>query len=411
MANKRTWKLSASFMAAFKACAFRCYAQYILGIRPIVEADTLRMGTNWHWVLEVADMDITQPCPSCSLDGPDPRCGLCNGTLKVIEDKTERVASVLNASYNDKPASKTTEDWAAEREKIWIGHSGYDWYWNDDDSEVIAEEIKFELPLYGLKGRALPGVVVVGMIDKLRRHRDSGIIFIDEHKSTSNQIDSDSTYWSKLNLDTQTLLYPHAARELQKVGALEMFGIKATDPLISEVRYDVWKKPTISPKLLTQGESKKFVATGEYMDDKFEIDNSQCVTGGAMQVKVNDVIAEIKPGAKEGTFAIRETAEMYGARLFQDIVTNPEKHYARRVIARTDLELERFEQELINIYRTVQFLNKENRWWHNEAQCEATFKCPYISSCYNGVELDPDNPPEGFKCIYKRKDGDANETE
>ncbi len=403
--NKRLWKLSASFIAAFKSCAFRCYAQYVLGIRVIVEADTLRMGTNWHKVLEVADMDIAAPCPVCAAEGPDTRCPLCGGALKLIQDRGERIASILNAAYGDKPSSKSLEDWAAEKEKIWVASSGYEWYWKDDDSEVIAEEIKFELPLYGPSGRALPGVIVVGMIDKLRRHRASGIVFVDEHKSTSAPIDSDSTYWSKLNLDTQTLLYVYAARELQKAGALECYGIKATDPLICEARYDVWKKPTIKPKMLTQGESKKFVASGEYMDDKFD---AHVVSNGTY---VNDVEAEIKPGAKEGTFQIRETAEMYGSRLFQDIVANPEKHYARRVIARTDLELERFEQELINIYRTVQFLNKEDRWWHNEQQCEATFKCPYISQCYNGVELDPSNPPDGFKCIYKRDEGDANETD
>jgi len=326
--------------------------------------------------------------------------------MKIIQDPVERVASVLNAAYGDKPVSKSLEDWAVEKEKIWIAHNGYKHYWKDDDSEVIAEEIPFELPLYGPSGRALPGVVVVGKIDKLRRWNDSGIIFVGEHKSTSSPIDSDSMYWAKLNLDTQTLLYPYACRELQKVGALEVFGIKATDPLICEVRYDVWKKPTIKPKLLTQGESKKFVASGEYMDDKFTVTST-----GDDLFSVNDVPAEIKPGAKEGTFQIRETAEMYGGRLFRDICAEPEKHYARRVIPRTDDELARFEQELINIYRTVQFLNKENRWWHNEAQCEATFKCPYISSCYNGVDLDPANPPEGFKCIYKRKDGDANETD
>jgi hypothetical protein len=404
--DKRLWKLSASFIAAFKSCAFRCYVQYILGIRVIVEADTLRMGTNWHKVLEVADMHIDAPCPSCAADGPDKRCALCSGTLKVIEDQGERIASVLNAAYEIKPASKTVEDWATEKEKIWVASSGYIWRWKDDDSEVIAEEIKFELPLYGPSGRALPGVIVVGMIDKLRRDRKTGLIFIDEHKSTSNPIDSDSSYWAKLNLDTQTLLYVYAARELQKVGALECYGIKATDPLISQARYDVWKKPTIKPKMLTQGESKKFVESGEYMTDKFKITHDDFG-----EVWVNDAHSEIKPGAKEGTFQIRETAEMYGSRLFQDIVANPENHYARRIIARTDLELERFEQELINIYRTVQFLNKENRWWHNEQQCEATFKCPYISQCYNGVEFDSDNPPDGFKCIYKRKDGDANETD
>jgi hypothetical protein len=326
--------------------------------------------------------------------------------LKVIEDQMDRIIVDLNDAYEDKPSSKTTEEWSTEKEKIWISYNGYRHHWKEDDSEVIAEEIPFELPLYGPSGRALPGVVVVGKIDKLRRAKN-GVVFIDEHKSTASPIDSDSTYWSKLNLDTQTLLYPYACRELQKVGALECFGIKATDPLICQVRYDVWHKPQIKAKKLTLAESKKFVADGGgvYMTDKFEVDYT------SHGYTVNGVLAETTPGAKEGTFAIRETAEMYGARLFQDIVAEPGKYYARRMIARTDLELERFEQELINIYRTVQFLNKENRWWHNEAQCEATFRCPYISQCYNGVELDPANPPEGFKCIYKRKDGDANETD
>ena len=165
--GKRTWKLSASFIAAFKACAFRCYVSYVLGIRVIEEADTLRMGTNWHKVLEVAGMDTAAVCPTCSANGPDLRCSLCNGTMKTIRDRDERVASVLNAAYENKPDSKSTEDWATEKEKIWVAFMGYANYWADDDSEIIAEEIKFELPLYGPSGRALPGVTVYVGVDDI----------------------------------------------------------------------------------------------------------------------------------------------------------------------------------------------------------------------------------------------------
>jgi len=36
-------------------------------------------------------------------------------------------------------------------------------------------------------------------------------------------------------------------------------------------------------------------------------------------------------------------------------------------------------------------------FWHNEQQCEATFRCPYIPYCYNNIEMDPSDLQEGFK--------------
>jgi hypothetical protein len=252
-------------------------------------------------------------------------------------------------------------------------------------------------------GRALPGVVLVGKIDKITKSPD-GLFYIDEHKSTSKPIDSDSQYWAHLTLDTQTTLYSYAARALQLWGELEQYGIKSNDPLVAGVRSDAWHKPQIKPKKLTMGESKKFVETGLYMGDKFEIEDSK---PDMLTMSVNGVAAEVTPGAKEGTFAIRETAEMYGARMALDIIANPEKYYARKNIARTDADLQRFEKELTGIYRTVKFMEKGDFWWKCEEQCEATFKCPYIKSCYANEVLDADNPPVGFKCIFKKEDTDA----
>jgi len=402
---KKKWKLSASFIKTFKACAYRCYAQYVLGIRVIEEAETLRMGTNWHRLLEVLRLDLSQPCPTCFAEGPDEDCDICGGTMKLDPDPLVNVMNALNAAYDNRPVSKSLADWAAEKMKLWVSLVGYKNYYKDDDYEVVAQEVPFEIPLLSKSGRAIPNVLLVGKIDKITRSPD-GLLYIDEHKSTSKAIDSDSQYWAHLRLDTQTTLYSYAARAMQQWGWLEDYGISADDPLIAGVRLDAWKKPQSKPKKLTIAESKKFVESGEYMDQKFEVLTQNMNTHACT---VNDVEAEVTPAKKEGQFAIRETADMYGARLAKDIAADPGKCFARRNVARTTSDLVRFQKELNGIYRTVKFMEKQGNpsfFWKSEDQCEATFKCPYIGTCYTNADLDPDDPPAGFKCIYKKEKAD-----
>ena len=403
MTTKKQWRLSASFIGAFKACAMRCYLKYILGWRPIEDTDSQRQGTNWHKILEILGMKPGSVCPECGNKGQkDPKCPLCLGSDILPEDMMDAIIRHLNKVYETVPLSKTRDEWLAERAKLLYSLCGYKWHYADDKFEVIAEEIQFRLPVRNPRtGRALPNVVLDGMIDKIVRS-PNGIYYVEEHKSTAKPIDPDSLYWSHLNLDTQTKLYVFAARQLQLAGELEPYGIKPTDPLISGVRYDVWHKPQISPKKLTQAESKKFVADGMYMDEEFEVIKTIVEdSNGNQSLCVNDEPAEVTPGAKEGTFAIRETPEMYGARLLKEIGENPEKYFARREISRTDKEMEKFEYEIYNIYQTVRIINKNNAWWMDEHQCEATFRCPYIPICYN--DLDLDTVPEGFENIFKEK--------
>jgi hypothetical protein len=163
------------------------------------------------------------------------------------------------------------------------------------------------------------------------------------------------------------------------------------------VLYDVWHKPQISPKKLTQAESKQFVAGGEYCGEKFGV--QWLTAGGAGGWFVNGKLAETEPGAKEGTFAIRETPEMYGARLLQDITQRPEFYFARREIVHQSNDLEAFEWELFNIYQSIRQMSLHNRWWHNENQCTNTFQCSYINFCYNHVDIKPGDTPENFKRI------------
>lgn len=404
MATKKQWRLSASLIGSFKACAYRCYMQYVLGIRRDEDTDAQRMGTNWHRLLEINGLRPGTVCPECANGQNNPGCPLCMGTDILPDNMTNAAIRYLDNAYEYMPASKTREEWMTERAILLYSLAGYNWYYSNNDYEVIAEEIKFREPLRNPKtGRALPNVVITGMIDKIVRSPE-GVYYIDEHKSTSQSVDSDSDFWNHFTLDTQTTLYPLIARSLQLNGDLEEYGIKPTDSLIAGVRADVWHKPGIRPKKLTQAESKVFAGTGEYMGDVFNV--TELGTDApykGQSLFVDGCPIEIEPGKKEGTFAIRETPEMFGARLLNDISERPEFYFARKDIARLESDFERLRYELLNIYHTVKFLDRNNAWWQNEQQCEATFKCEYIPYCYNNVQPDSKNLLNGFKCIYGDK--------
>ncbi|MCK4822846.1 hypothetical protein KA005_44195, partial [bacterium] len=233
---------------------------------------------------------------------------------------------------------------------------------------------------------------------------------VKEHKSTSKSIDPDSTYWGHLNLDTQTTMYVYATRRMQLAAA---FNGAVTDNtlvhgLINTVKYDVYHKPKISPKKLTQAESKKFVVDGMYCGQEFDLTKSD-ESNPDNKYYVNGVQAIIEPGAKEGTFAIRETPDMFGTRLLKDITERPEFYFRCIELTRTDAELKAFEQELYDIAQNMRFMIRSGRFYTNEHQCEATFRCDYIQQCYNHEVVDQNHVPDGFKCIFNRKDGERDE--
>lgn len=366
--SREHWKLSASWIKAFKACTKRCYYGYIKGIRPIEETDALRMGTNWHELLEVYS----------------------------INNSLDEAVDALNTAYENKPMSKSLEEWAAERVKLAYSLSGYIWHWSDQDVEVVTREIPFALKIINPETEAtLPNVEIVGKIDKIVKI--DGKYMICEHKSTSKDVGPDSQLWAHLRLDTQTTLYQYAAIQLKMSGELEQFGIDK-DAELSGGLYDVWRKPTINPKLLTQGDSKKFMEeTGEYMGQEFNV--SYADTGFV----VNGVLAEKKAGAKAGTYQIRETAEMYGARLLYDITERPDYYFARKPLNRTIADMKRLEREIYSIYQTARYMDKTDAFYTCEDQCEATFHCQYIPICYNNVDVD-EYLPEGFKNIREKKE-------
>lgn len=400
---KRKLHISASSINNFKACPMRFKNANVLGIRKEEETEAQRLGTHWHRILDIITRKTGSVCNRCDNKMyPDPDCSICAGKGFLPEDLMDAVYRELDRIYVDKTYLDPTII-AVEKAKLLYALTGYRWYYEDQPEEVVTREQRFELSLINPKsGRALPGVRLVGMIDKIINW--SGRPAIKEHKSTGSSVSPESDYWGHLNLDTQTKLYLYAARRLQRDGLLAGWGIKESDPLINTILYDVFHKPGISPKKLTQGESKQFVEDGLYCGQTFEIEEVIGAPVAVLGININGVRAEVEEGKKPGTFAIRETPEMYGARLLADIGERPEFYFRCVELSRTDKEMESFEWELLNIYRTMQNMIKTDNWYGNEHQCQATFTCDYMPFCYNNIELSVDEIPDGFKIIFKKEE-------
>ena len=393
---KRTWKMSASAIGAFKACPMRFRLAYVEGLRTIEDTEGQRVGTNWHRLLEVATLKPEEPC-ICFAAGvgmkflADENCSICAGRGFVPEDEPlNRAVAWLNAHYATIPNNIDRIDWAVERATLANAVAGWLWKYADDGMDTIKRELAFELPLRHPKtGRALPHVVNVGRIDRIVRYRNR--LMLGEYKSTTKDIGPDSSYWERLNLNTQVSHYLCAARD------------QPGDLTIAGVLWDAWRRPGIKPAKLTQAETKVLMENGIYYDTKFEVMTFPVpnTSGSQIAVEVDGETAEIYPGKKEGTFAIRETPDMYGARLLADICENPDRHFARREIARTDDELIAHQWQMYHIYKTVRAMERDGHWWYDESQCEATFYCPYRSICYHHTDVfDGKTTPPGFRRIY-----------
>ena len=377
--------LSATSIGCYKACPMRYYHRYVLGLVPDEDTDSQRVGTNYHRIHEIADMEPGGVC-ECVSKGPSKtfNCPLCSGTGRFPDDPMDAVIAHLNQAYATPPISKTIEEWETERITLLYSLVGYQWYYNDAEYKVEQLEQKFDLPLRSPITDHKLRANLRGKIDRVFSAGNNR--FVHEYKSTSKSIDPDSTYWNHLTLDTQTRLYTYAAAQL----GLGMCG----------VLYDVWSKPKTRPKKLTQGDSKKFVADGMYCGEKFSVLQPPDEVGDG--IRVNGHSAQVEPGAKPGTFAIRETPEMYGARLLQDITQRPEFYFARREIAHTANDIEKFERQLYNIYKGIGNMTKTDGWWEDENACEATFKCSYLGFCYNHIDVGLDEVPDGFRKIGGR---------
>lgn len=342
--------LSASRIGDWKDCPTLYKLPVVDRVYPDVTADPLRIGTNWHKIQEVV------------------------GSCIAKDDFSDALTDYINEMYMECPTHKSMEEWLVERNTFLYTAWAYFNHYDDSDVEIIASELKFELPLlHPESGRAIPNVRIRGIIDKIVNYPDRGL-FIREYKSTSDSVEDESSFWKNLRMALQPSIYYDAAKRM----GYDIQGIE----------YDVWHKPTIRPKFLTQKDTKDMITTGKYLNQVFGIE----VDGDNITVEGEQ--AEIKEGKQAN--AIKETARMFGVRLYEDIQGRPGFYFNRREISRTHDDMETYKWELYCVYHTIKDMIRSGRWFKNEKHCERMGRCQYTPICYNQINVE-EYVPDGFR--------------
>lgn len=212
-------------------------------------------------------------------------------------------------------------------------------------------EAEFSLPILNPEtGRKVTPFRFAGRVDGLVKDRQSGRLYLLEHKTTSDNLHGGSAYWQRLTIDTQISLYALALHEL---------GVK-----IDGILYDVISKPGIKPKQIAAKERLAAIASGHYYGYPISDD---CLH----HLKVFD-----KPG---------ETHALYASRLAADTIADADSYYGRRLIVRTERELLEAAYTLRDIALTIHDARKRGRFIKNTFQCLSNFgACPFLAACCSG---------------------------
>lgn len=230
----------------------------------------------------------------------------------------------------------------------------YHYYGNLDADSKMVPEFEFRYMLEGSRT-----FEVGGKMDALGYH--CAILKIIESKTTGDSVDAASDYWMRLRFNIQVYQYITAARH------------EGYD--VSEVIYDVTRKPSIRPKEICD------LAT-----DGNKIVND---VHGVRQFKRNGEPRESGDTARG--FVVQshlETPDEYCARLTEDCKSRPEFYFARREVPILEDELLTFERQRITLSRIIlecrQMEKREKKaedaWPRNVSENTCGF-CQYAGFC------------------------------
>ena len=224
-------------LSTYRQCPRKYRNRYVLGLVRKRRATPLRFGSGHHRGLE----------------------------LRVLKPKEsdDSIIEIVLTEYGPCPEWADPTDWAVEREtlrQLLIGHFQR---YSQDNIDMLAVEIPFEIALVDpATGRESRYFVVAGKMDGLGKLPDvrTGLV---EYKTVGEDIAPESEYWLRLRCDGQISLYVLAARAL------------GYD--VSTVLYDVTRKPTIrlrqkeTPEAYSQRLAEDIAARPDYYYQRREV--------------------------------------------------------------------------------------------------------------------------------------------
>lgn len=343
--------LSHSRLQTFKTCPRKYHHRYISGIESDRQSEALRVGGMVHEGLDVLFR------------------------TKSNDEAQEHVGRRYAARIAEVRDEATQQTLRYESAAVLAILSAYHWYWQEP-FDVEASELPFEV--------ALPnGESLSGIIDKIVTLTDARRA-VGEHKTTAQDIASDSDYWLTLPMNHQISIY--------------MIAAKATGRAVDCVVYDVIRKP---------GERPSHVPV---LDDK----NLKIVVNDAGERLFKSNGEPYQAGDKKAGRFLRErmeTPDEYATRILATITAEPEKYFQRREIARTPDQLEECVEEVRQAADMIALAHDRGLFPRNtDACCQPGRKCEFLPICARGIKpWEREALPEGFR--YRDEDSSEGEDE
>jgi hypothetical protein len=202
-----------------------------------------------------------------------------------------------------------------------------------------------------------------GKMDVLARYKPTGRIRVIEHKTTQDEVASDSDYWDRLSMDTQVSKY-YLAASAMNIGEVE------------SVVYDVISKPGQRPSKipLLDGDGVKIVV------DK---------AGVRQRTKDGKKWRESADSAQGWELRTRaETPAEFEARLLVVMRENPADFFAHREVPRLDSELLTYMFDAWSTTQQILYFRKHNLWNRNPDACKQMGTCQMFNICTGRASVD-----------------------
>lgn len=302
--------LTNSAVKTYRACPRLYQLRYVEGFRPAREASVLWFGDLIHKGLE----------------------------QWWLNEGEDRLPAALEAIGRD--AAKADP---FEHAKAVAMLAGYDARWNSDEWETISAEQTFGAPLRHPETGAVSQVYRVGgKLDVLARQRSTGLKYLFEHKTSSEDLSPGSDYWRHLAVDSQVSIY--------------LEGAAALGHDVAGCIYDVLGKPDLRPYRATPVESRKYKRTGELYANQREQD---------------------------------ETPDEYQARVMDALATDPNRYFARSEIVRLEAERRAAGADLWQFAEIIHQNSFAGRAPRNTDAClRFNRPCEFFAVCAGEASLD-----------------------
>jgi len=283
--------LTSSSLSTFRDCPRRYYYAFELQRAPVSVSDAISFGSLFHKAME-----------AWWQNGMEASVELLKKMATENEIKPEDAAKISAIlKFYDAPKDKYN---------------------------ILGIETTFETKIRNPKGgQSFYGYRLQGKADVLLQHKDTGEIWICDHKTTTKEIFGFGTYWQILQIDGQMNNY------CLSYGARGFI-------------YDVVRRPTI--KMCGKDEKE----------------------------------------AKERGIT---TEDAYQNRIESDILEEPSKYYQWREYTKTDDDMNEARLDLWQQVEMFHSCNKDGRFPRNCNSCVSFYgNCPYIPVCIGQASIDDD---------------------